>query len=65
MHAWVEAYVPGMGWIGFDPTNNILVNEYYIKVSHGADYADCSPLKGVLRTNGAHSMVSEVKVINQ
>jgi hypothetical protein len=65
MHAWVEAYVPGMGWIGFDPTNNILVNEYFIKVSHGADYADCSPLKGVLRTKGAHSMISEVKVIDQ
>jgi hypothetical protein len=65
MHAWVEAYVPGMGWIGFDPTNNILVNEYFIKVSHGADYADCSPLKGVLRTKGDHTMISEVKVVDQ
>src|SRR5690606_12204683 len=36
MHAWVEAFIPGVGWVGFDPTNNLLVNEHYIKVSHGA-----------------------------
>lgn len=65
MHAWVEAYVPGMGWIGFDPTNNILVDEHFIKVSHGSDYADCTPIKGVLRTNGDHLMAYEVKVHNQ
>ena len=65
MHAWVEAYVPGMGWIGFDPTNNILVDEHFIKVSHGADYADCSPIKGVLRTNGDSVMAYDVKVSSQ
>jgi transglutaminase-like putative cysteine protease len=65
MHAWVEAYVPGMGWIGFDPTNNILVDEHFIKVSHGADYADCSPIKGVLRTNGDSVMAYDVKVMSQ
>jgi len=65
MHAWVEAYVPGMGWIGFDPTNNIMVDEHFIKVSHGADYADCSPIKGVLRTNGESVMAYDVKVMSQ
>jgi len=65
MHAWVETYVPGMGWIGFDPTNNIMVDEHFIKVSHGADYADCSPIKGVLRTNGESVMAYDVKVMSQ
>ena len=65
MHAWVEAYVPGMSWVGFDPTNNILVDEHFIKVSHGADYADCSPIKGVLRTNGDSVMAYDVKVMSQ
>jgi hypothetical protein len=65
MHAWVEAYVPGMGWIGFDPTNNIRVDEHFIKVSHGADYTDCSPIKGVLRTNGDSTMTYDVKVFHQ
>lgn len=65
MHAWVEAYVPGMDWVGFDPTNGIMVDEHFIKVSHGADYADCSPIKGVLRTNGGSVMAYDVKVMSQ
>jgi len=52
MDAWVEAFIPGAGWAGFDPTNNRLVDENYIKVAHGNDYSDCSPLKGRLKTNG-------------
>ncbi|WP_219835966.1 transglutaminase family protein [Paenibacillus sp. R14(2021)] len=46
-HAWVEAYVPGMGWSGFDPTNNALVGERYVKLGHGRDYKDIVPVKGV------------------
>ncbi|MCS7005849.1 MAG: transglutaminase family protein [Cytophagales bacterium] len=52
MDAWVEALIPGAGWAGFDPTNNRLVDENYIKVAHGTDYSDCTPLKGLLRTQG-------------
>ncbi|WP_062542092.1 transglutaminase domain-containing protein [Rufibacter tibetensis] len=52
MHAWAEAYIPGFGWQGFDPTNNLLADVHYIKASHGSDYSDCSPLKGTLKTNG-------------
>lgn len=52
MHAWVEAYLPGAGWIGFDPTNNLLTDHHFIKVSHGYDYTDTAPIKGVLATSG-------------
>ncbi|WP_207434899.1 transglutaminase-like domain-containing protein [Sabulibacter ruber] len=52
MHAWAEAYIPGFGWQGFDPTNNLLADMHYIKATHGSDYSDCSPLKGTLKTNG-------------
>ncbi len=48
-HAWVEAYIPGTGWIGFDPTNNGLVNSRYVKLGHGRDYVDIVPVKGVYR----------------
>jgi transglutaminase-like putative cysteine protease len=66
MHAWVEAYIPVLGWIGFDPTNNLLVDENFIKVSHGADYTDCAPIKGVLRSNGGDNKSSyQVKVAAQ
>jgi transglutaminase-like putative cysteine protease len=63
MHAWVEAFLPQQGWFGFDPTNNLMVDVNYIKVAHGADYSDCSPIKGVLRTKGDHKTDYGVKVI--
>jgi transglutaminase-like putative cysteine protease len=65
MHAWVEALIPGVGWKGFDPTNNLLVDENYIKVSDGVDYSDCSPFKGVLKTNGETHTTYSVKVIQE
>jgi len=63
MHAWVEAFLPQQGWFGFDPTNNLLTDVNYIKAAHGADYSDCSPIKGVLRTRGEHKTEYGVKVI--
>ncbi len=64
-HAWVEAYVPFVGWIGFDPTNNLLVNHHYIKIAHGTDYRDCSPITGILETSGDQINTHAVSVINQ
>jgi transglutaminase-like putative cysteine protease len=51
MHAWVEAWVPGHGWLGIDPTNHRLADHNHVKVAHGVDYSDCSPLRGVIKTN--------------
>ncbi|MGB6150596.1 MAG: transglutaminase family protein, partial [Pricia sp.] len=62
MHAWAEAYVPNVGWIGFDPTNNLLANTNHIKVAHGKDYTDCSPLKGIVYTTGKNETSHSVKV---
>lgn len=45
-HAWVEVY-DGARWLGFDPTNNIVVEDAHIKISHGRDYQDCSINRGV------------------
>ena len=44
-HAWVEVYMDG-GWYGFDPTNNLHIDGYYIKLAHGRDYGDCTVDKG-------------------
>ena len=65
MHAWVEAFLPGHGWVGFDPTNNILQDYHYIKVCHGVDYSECGPIRGVLLTTGTHTTKYEVKVTQQ
>lgn len=49
LHAWVEVHFPEIGWIGVDPTNNVWVDSMYVKVSHGRDYLDCQPIRGVFR----------------
>jgi transglutaminase-like putative cysteine protease len=48
-HAWCEAYLPPHGWVGFDPTNDRLINDYFVKVAIGRDYRDVSPVRGVYR----------------
>ena len=65
MHAWAEAYIPGLGWVGFDPTNNVRVDEMYVKVCHGKDYQDCSTIKGVVNTQGKNSTTHQVQVTQQ
>ena len=62
MHAWAEAYVPNGGWIGFDPTNDLLANQNHVKVAHGKDYNDCAPLKGVVYASGSNTTSYSVKV---
>jgi transglutaminase-like putative cysteine protease len=62
LHAWVEALIPGLGWIGFDATNNLVADHHYIKIAHGTDYRDCSPIIGVLETTGAQKSVHSVIV---
>jgi transglutaminase-like putative cysteine protease len=46
-HAWVEALVPPLGWIAFDPTNNLVGGDRHIRVAIGRDYADVPPTRGV------------------
>lgn len=60
-HAWVEFIVPGIGWIGLDPTNQVEALNQHIRVSAGRDYADVSPVEGVYR-GGKQSLRVEVSV---
>lgn len=48
-HAWVEAWLPSLGWIGFDPTNNLVAGGRHIRVAIGRDYADVPPTRGVFK----------------
>jgi len=48
-HAWVEALVPRLGWVAFDPTNNLMGADRHIRVAIGRDYADVPPTRGVYK----------------
>lgn len=56
-HAWVEALVPRLGWVAFDPTNNLMGADRHIRVAIGRDYADVPPTRGVYKGD-AHSELS-------
>lgn len=64
MHAWVRVWCgQHMGWIEFDPTNAMIAGPDHISIGHGRDYADVSPIVGVLRTHGSHETRQAVDVI--
>jgi transglutaminase-like putative cysteine protease len=62
-HAWVEALLPELGWIGFDPTNNVIAGERHIRVALGRDYADIPPTRGVFKGNAQSELSVAVKVV--
>lgn len=59
-HAWVSAYIPGFGWLDFDPTNDTMPREQHITIGWARDYDDLSPVKGV--TIGGHGHALEFSV---
>lgn len=54
-HAWVAVHCPRQGWVEFDPTNNVVPDTQHILLGWGRDFADVSPLRGVILGGGAHS----------
>jgi transglutaminase-like putative cysteine protease len=61
-HAWVEALLPGLGWVGFDPTNNLVAGERHIRVAIGRDYADVPPTRGVFKGDARSELNVAVQV---
>jgi transglutaminase-like putative cysteine protease len=62
-HAWVEAWLPELGWVGFDPTNNLLAGERHIRSAIGRDYADVPPTRGVFTGNAKSELDVAVQVL--
>ena len=66
MHAWAALWCgDDLGWIGFDPTNDVFAGEDHIFVALGRDYGDVAPLDGVLRGGGGQAMTVSVDVAPQ
>lgn len=59
-HAWIEVLVPGMHWVGIDPTNRQWVNERYVVVAYGRDFSDATPLRGTFKGSGGQTMTARV-----
>ena len=63
-HAWAEALVPDLGWVGFDPTNGISVTPAHIRVAVGLDYLDAAPVRGARRGGGTETMAVSVSAVD-
>jgi transglutaminase-like putative cysteine protease len=61
-HAWVEALLPGIGWTGFDPTINRIVDERHIRTAIGRDYSDVPPTMGVMKGKADTQLQVRVRV---
>lgn len=61
-HAWVECWLPGLGWVGIDPTNNLLAGERHIRTALGRDYADVPPARGVFKGSAKTQLTVAVDV---
>ncbi len=61
-HAWVDVLLPHLGWVGFDPTNNLVARHRHIRTAVGRDYADVPPTHGIFRGNADSELYVAVQV---
>jgi transglutaminase-like putative cysteine protease len=62
-HAWLSVWCPELGWVDFDPTNNLIPNLEHVTVAWGRDYGDVSPVSGFIFGGGKHHVAVAVDVI--
>lgn len=61
-HAWAEAHVDGLGWVGFDPANNISPDDRYVHIAYGLDYRDAAPISGIRTGSGEEQLAVRITV---
>ncbi len=61
-HAWLDVWLPTLGWVGFDPTNDMVVGERHIEVAVGRDYTDVPPTRGIYKGNAGSELAVHVRV---
>ena len=61
-HAWAEAYVENLGWVGFDPTNGICTTDAHVRVAIGLDYLGAAPVRGTRFGGGGETLMVAVRV---
>jgi transglutaminase-like putative cysteine protease len=61
-HAWAEAYLPGTGWVGMDPTMGQTVGPQHVRVAYGRDYGDVPPVRGTYKGHAGQQLSVDVRV---
>lgn len=61
-HAWAEAHVPGLGWVGFDPSNAVCPTDRYVRLCSGLDAAAAAPIRGSVTGEAAEEMEASVEI---
>ena len=61
-HAWVECLLPGLGWVGFDPTNRGLAGQRHVRLAVGRDYKDVTPTEGIIHGNAQSTLEVHVRM---
>lgn len=62
LHAWVEAYLPGGGWIGIDPSHGIFVGHTHIPIAASVNSENTLPVIGSIRGSASHSLTTDLKI---
>ncbi len=65
MHAWAEAYVPDLGWVGFDVSNGISPDARYVRVAAGLDYGEAAPVTGTRQGGSGEALDVQIRVAEQ
>lgn len=61
-HAWADAYVDRIGWVGFDAANGVSPDEHYVRIATGLDYGSAAPLAGIRHGSGGEKLAVAINV---
>jgi transglutaminase-like putative cysteine protease len=61
-HAWAEAFVPDLGWVGFDVTNGVCITDHYVRLCAGFDAHDAAPIRGAMFGAGENQIDADVRI---
>jgi len=62
-HAWMSTYLPSVGWIDFDPSNDTMPDDKHVVVAYGRDFGDVTPVRGVVHGGGRHALRVYVDIV--